>query len=183
MTSKRNSPDRGFSLVELMMVVAITGMLASIAIPQYSRSQLRSKAAERHAIMGAIVAGVNDVVAQRDGIEQRVPDDDYVGVWNPPGTPTSAKRPFLWGQPGWQPLALVVQGNTYYSYWFQAVDPSPRGTKCTLTIQADGDLDGDQILSHKWMYFTSSGYQFRPRDVQPEFPERGAEDWATYGTF
>lgn len=165
---------RGFTLVELMVVVATVSLLASVAVAEFSKSQLRSKAAERVTIMVAVGNAVNDMVQQRDGVADRVPGDAYIGIWNPPGVPGTSKRNFVWGLPGWQPLALVIQGSTYYSYYFEALDPAPRGTRPIMNVMAEGDLDGDGRSSWKTIHYEATGYAFH---IDSENPPRGAEDW------
>jgi type IV pilus assembly protein PilA len=50
----RKANIKGFSLVELMVVVAIIGILAAVAIPNFQRFQRRSRQAEGKNILGSI---------------------------------------------------------------------------------------------------------------------------------
>lgn len=176
MTRRGSQVDsRGFTLIELMLVVTIIGLLATIAIPEYARSNLRAKAAERNTIAEAVGRAVSDRVLNSQEVASGAVGTPRVleGSDNPPGTPGISKRAFVWSQAGWNQLSMVVEGGSYYSYSFRATDADGTGKVVDLSVWALGDLDGDGNTSHKMMHYSATGYAFQP---DYETPERGLED-------
>lgn len=65
------SMQKGFTLIELMIVVAIIGILAAVALPAYQDYTVRAKVSEGLIAASAIKIGVTDVFADKGmaGIE------------------------------------------------------------------------------------------------------------------
>ncbi|WP_040475087.1 pilin [Marinobacter gelidimuriae] len=60
--------QQGFTLIELMIVVAIIGILAAIAIPQYQNYIARSQFSEAHTLLGGARVSVQEKIDSGSGI-------------------------------------------------------------------------------------------------------------------
>ncbi|MEI6737267.1 MAG: pilin, partial [Pseudomonadota bacterium] len=64
MTLQSVNSERGFTLIELMIVVAIIGILAAVAIPSYQNYTAKAQATEALSILGGLKTPVTEAIAQ-----------------------------------------------------------------------------------------------------------------------
>ena len=69
--------QKGFTLIELMIVIAIIGILAAIALPAYQDYTVRARVTEALGIMGAAKATVAENITLNGG---SLPEESCAGV-------------------------------------------------------------------------------------------------------
>jgi type IV pilus assembly protein PilA len=129
--------NKGFTLIELMIVVAIIGILAAIAIPNFLRFQLKSKSSEGKVNIAAIRTAEESYIAE-------------FGVYVPADASpadadraTTSKVPFIdTGAVGtnFDTLGWAPEGQVFFQY---AVDVGTGADSSAYTIAARADIDGD----------------------------------------
>ncbi len=155
----KKGDKRGFTLIEMMIVVAILGILASMAIPAFIKYVRRAKTTEAlmnlRKLFDGSVAYYEREHSTREGVTL---DGQFPGLnmafgpapgGNNPccrgnGIDKCAPDPDGWEHPVWQALTFSVDDPHYYWYWYRTTGT---GVDSRFTAIAMGNLNCNQSYS------------------------------------
>ncbi|MCO4761376.1 MAG: prepilin-type N-terminal cleavage/methylation domain-containing protein [Myxococcales bacterium] len=151
--------NKGFTLIELMIVVAIIAILAVVAVPQFTKYMRAAKTAEANEMLDLLKKGsASYYTAPRTkaGTQTRLPCQYPKTVSYAPtgsGCCRSAdtdkddrcdSSPASWNNSSWSALKFSITDQHYFQYKYEST-----GTLSTAkyTATANADLDCDSTYS------------------------------------
>jgi len=146
--SQTKGARRGFTLIEIMISVAIVGILASIAIPNFIRYQLHVKTSEARTLAGSIITAQTSFAAEFENYAN-------IQLGSPSGGSSILKRP--WDSPvcpdtcsrtnpsdctSFSCIGFEPPSHVFYQYYSPG-RLSATNLPAEFAVGVVGDLDGD----------------------------------------
>ena len=164
MIAKLKRLKRGFTLVELMIVVAIVGILAALAIYGVTKYVKNAKTAEARDALGRMAKDAVTAFSKEGMTSDVLSLGSATGISNrlcaaatnpvPAGAPPAAQKyqssPVEWmtgdQSTGWQCLKFSMNDPQYFQYRYVTTG-NVSGGDGAFSAQAAGNLDGDSSSS------------------------------------
>ena len=171
-----NQSTAGFTLIELMITVAIVGILASVALPLYLKYSLKARTAEAKTNLGGIRTSQVAFKASYDTYCNTRVEPTIAGavngirkVWPNFRTPASAVAPSQTGNGTFSDIGFQPAGQVYYHYGCTFLNEAVR-------CEATSDLDENgapAVFMFAW--------RIDPTNIEPAGSFSGATPVSQWG--
>jgi prepilin-type N-terminal cleavage/methylation domain-containing protein len=153
--TKKGLQHRGFTLIELMITIAILGILAALAIPAFSAYVARSKTSEASGNINVMFKSAATYYTRDlagESMTATVTGHCVVGhAAAEPSTPSKDKKLFT-ADSNLRALSFHIADYVYFSYGLTSTGANSScghdaNTQNLYTFWARGNLDNDLVLS------------------------------------
>ena len=131
--------QKGFTLIELMIVIAIVGILAAIALPAYQDYIVRAKMSEAVAALAEAKTTVAEYVASQGSIPTAA---SSFGIDQGNRTTGDVLRNISIVDPGDAATSVILTANVYTSVW----DGTAKAVASVATFQLTGVKNDDDAV-------------------------------------
>lgn len=152
--------QRGLTLTELMVVLAILATLSAIALPIFVRNARRAKSSEAVIQIRKIYTSSRTYILE-SGAQKGIGTVTPAQFPEPEGiTPAGscctapvqkctggAPEHVDWNSPTWVALQFSMEDPHYYRYAYDSTGSAQSGAGSAFTVRATGDLNCDSKLS------------------------------------
>jgi prepilin-type N-terminal cleavage/methylation domain-containing protein len=162
----------GFTLIELMLVLSIIGILASLVIPNYKGMVARARATERATIVNDLARVVFEQIGRKGGLPHSV------GATTTLATSLNPPLPYTAGLKYWDKNPLTATDWQYIDYapdgrvrcHYQVTASFQPGVSGTVIVDAYSDLDENNITGQYRKVFSFDAQSLTWTELVPVAP-------------